>query len=99
LVSNASKYSKPESAITIHMEKDERWVSISFEDQGIGIPKSELPFIMESFFRSSIVENIPGTGLGLSIAKYFIEMHRGRIHLESTVGVGTKVTIQLPFTM
>lgn len=99
LVSNASKYSKPESAITIHMEKDERWVSISFEDQGIGIPKSELPFIMESFFRSSIVENIPGTGLGLSIAKYFIEMHRGRIQLESTVGVGTKVTIQLPFTL
>jgi signal transduction histidine kinase len=55
-----------------------------------------MPFILESFFRSSNVENIPGTGLGLSIAKYFMDMHGGSIHLKSKLGEGTKVSVEFP---
>jgi signal transduction histidine kinase len=96
ILSNACKYSEENSVVEVIVNSDNKVLEIVFSDKGIGIPDSEMPFILESFFRSSNVENIPGTGLGLSIAKYFMNMHGGRIHLSSKVGIGTNVSVEFP---
>ena len=96
LISNAAKYSETASLIIVRMERTDDFVSISVSDKGIGIPENELAMSFESFFRSSNVENIPGTGLGLSIAKYFMDLHEGKIAITSVVGEGTTLTLQLP---
>jgi PAS domain S-box-containing protein len=96
ILSNACKYSEEHSVVEVNVNSDNKVLEIVFSDRGIGIPDSEMPFILESFFRSSNVENIPGTGLGLSIAKYFMDMHGGSIHLKSKLGEGTKVSVEFP---
>lgn len=96
LISNAAKYSETASLIIVRLERKDDFVSISVSDKGIGIPENELAMSFESFFRSSNVENIPGTGLGLSIAKYFMDLHEGKIAITSVVGEGTTLTLQLP---
>ncbi len=96
LISNAAKYSEVGSLIIVKLERKDDYLSISVSDKGIGIPENELAMSFESFFRSSNVENIPGTGLGLSIAKYFMDLHEGKISISSVVGEGTTLTLELP---
>ncbi|MBP7511331.1 MAG: PAS domain S-box protein [Bacteroidia bacterium] len=96
ILSNACKYSEPYTVVEVKVLAHDKVLEVIFSDKGIGIPDTEMPFILESFFRSSNVENIPGTGLGLSIAKYFMHMHGGRIHLKSKVGIGTNVSLEFP---
>jgi len=96
LISNAAKYASPSTEINISIRKRKQFVQVIFKDEGIGIPAKELPFIFDSFFRSSNVENIPGTGLGLSIAKYFMDLHQGEIKLDSEVNHGTSVILNFP---
>jgi len=68
------------------------WVTISFQDTGVGIPPEQLPRIFDPFFTTKS----KGTGLGLSISYDIIERHGGRIEVESTVGQGTTFTVWLP---
>jgi PAS domain S-box-containing protein len=96
MISNAAKYAAPNTEILVQVKCKNNFLQIQFIDQGIGIPAKELPFIFDSFFRSSNVENIPGTGLGLSIAKYFMDLHHGIIELESEVNIGTTVILSFP---
>ena len=96
LMSNAAKYAAPNTAIEVSIAQKKNHVQVIFRDHGIGIPSSELPFIFDTFFRSSNVENIPGTGLGLSIAKYFMDLHKGEIQVDSEVNQGTKVILSFP---
>lgn len=95
-ISNAVKYSKPETQIDIKLFQQSGNAIIEIADRGIGIPEKELNFLFESFFRATNVENIPGTGLGLPIMKLFIEMHGGDIKIESKHNIGTTVRIVLP---
>lgn len=98
LLVNAITYSSAETMITVRLyEKDERAV-IEVEDQGIGIEASEIDRLFERFYRVDRARsrNSGGTGLGLSIVKHLIEAHQGKVEVESTVGVGTKFTVQLP---
>ncbi len=71
---------------------------ISVTDSGVGIPPTELSKVFEPFtqVRGSAHLAHEGTGLGLPLSKKLIELHGGRIDLESQVGVGTKVTFRLP---
>lgn len=97
LVENAIKYSGDNTSITIRTEDDERWVYISIEDNGAGIPPSDLEHVFDKFYRvkNDASHVIKGSGLGLYLVKYFVELHGGKISVESTLGIGTKFKVQL----
>lgn len=95
-LSNAVKYSKASGVVRLTTKVLAHQVELSISDEGIGIPEKDLPFIFQSFFRSTNVENISGTGLGMSIMKLFTEMHGGTITVSSKLGQGTTVTLSLP---
>ena len=95
IISNAIKYSVDPGSIIIRLLKDEAFVCVKVEDNGIGIPKEDLDRIFERFYRVDKARSrkMGGTGLGLAIAKEMIELHGGKINIESTIGKGTTVTI------
>jgi two-component system sensor histidine kinase ResE len=97
-IDNAIKYSPDNTTICISGEVKE-YVYLKIADQGIGIPKEEIPFIWERFYKveKSHCHSQPGTGLGLAIAKYLIEAHKATAWIESEAGNGTIVTLGLPF--
>ena len=97
LISNAIKYT-PEGGrvgMTFWPETDET-VRIVVSDNGIGIPKSEMPRLFTQFFRASNVQEVIGTGLGLTIVKEIVDKHGGQIQVESEEGIGTTFVISLP---
>ena len=65
---------------------------------GIGIPENELAKIFERFYQvdSSLTRKVGGTGIGLNIAKEYVELHNGKIWVESTIGKGSTFTFTLP---
>ncbi len=97
LLTNAIKYSPEDKPITVTLTVSENGEAIiRVSDHGIGIPEDDLPRLFEPFHRAANVGKIHGTGLGLAIAKQAIELHGGRIAVESKVGVGTTFTVYLP---
>ena len=97
-IDNAIKYSQSHSKIQIAGEV-KNYVFLKIIDNGIGIPKEEIPFIWERFYKvdKSRRHSQQGTGLGLAIAKYIIEAHKAIAWIESEVNKGTIVTLGLPF--
>jgi signal transduction histidine kinase len=73
-------------------------VGFSIRDNGIGIPKEELPYIFERFYRADKSRNraTGGSGIGLTIVKSIIEAHEGRVTAESDVNQGSRFTVILP---
>lgn len=98
LIENAIKYSPDETSISIKSMEKEGFVVIKITDQGPGIPAQELPNLFMKFYRSSNAKSSPikGSGLGLYLAKYFTELHQGRIFVESNYGQGTVFVVELP---
>lgn len=98
LLENAIKYSPENSKVLITSEEKDGKIIIQFADQGQGIPTDELPNIFMKFFRSKNAKSSPikGSGLGLYLAKYFTELHKGSIIVESTYGQGSTFTVELP---
>jgi PAS domain S-box-containing protein len=98
LVSNAIKYSRPEGAVTINLRAFDGIAQLVIADQGIGISAADQARIFERFFRASsaVSAGIPGTGLGLAIARDVARAHKGDLILESSLGVGTTMTLRLP---
>lgn len=97
LLGNAAKFS-PENA-TIGLTVDHPaggGLSLSVKDHGIGISPEDQQHLFSSFFRGSNATNIEGTGLGLHIVKRYVELLDGSIRLESQIGEGTTVTVELP---
>ena len=92
LCDNAIKYNVPGGSVTIHAEKN----CLAVSDTGIGIPAEHKDRIFERFYRvdKSHSKASGGTGLGLSIVKHAVAYHKAEIHLESTPGKGTTITIQ-----
>ncbi|HEX3045245.1 MAG TPA: ATP-binding protein [Bacillota bacterium] len=94
---NAIKYSDADSQITVTLRVTEE-LSLTIQDQGIGIPASELPYIWERFYKvdKAREKNNSGAGLGLTIARYLVEAHHGNVRIDSEFGQGTTVEIRLP---
>ncbi len=96
LVDNAIKFTD-KGKVEISVMRDEKYLIIKVEDTGIGIPKEELPKIFDKFYVGEKKKFKSGTGLGLSIVKNIIELHNGRIEVESNLNQGTKFIIYLPY--
>jgi PAS domain S-box-containing protein len=89
LLTNALKYSPEGSTVTVTVDESGDDITLTFSDQGIGIPPDDLPKLFESFHRAGNVGDRPGTGLGLAIVKSAAELHGGGIVVTSEVGVGS----------
>lgn len=98
VLSNAVKFTKPGGEVRIASYEQDGMITMRFVDTGIGIPASKLRYVTKPFEQAanSFTRNHEGTGLGLAITKELAELHGGKLELESTVGVGTTVTITLP---
>jgi signal transduction histidine kinase len=98
LLTNAVKYSPPQTRVTVYGEDDTGGrVQLSVQDQGIGMDKKEVGRIFEKFYRTKKAEQSGeiGTGIGLSIVKRIINEHGGTISVESEPGKGSKFTLVL----
>ncbi len=98
LFSNAVKYSLQNGKIEINVYEKSNELFISVSDNGIGIPKEDIPKLFESFHRASNVGEIRGTGLGLHIVKHAVQLHAGKISVDSKEGIGTAFTVTIPIT-
>lgn len=96
LLTNAMKYSPKGSTVQFDLTCHPDQVVFRVQDQGIGIPPEHIPRLFESFYRASNVGAIQGTGLGLAIVKQCVDLHGGKIGVDSVVGEGTTFTVMLP---
>ena len=96
LISNAVKFSPDAHQVNVELSSEKDHIIISVTDFGIGIPKSEEEKIFMPFTRGENVDLIPGTGLGLSIVKEAVDLMRGEIFVNSTVGKGTTFVVKIP---
>ena len=96
LLSNAIKFSPDGGEIKFDLITENKEVTFRIEDSGIGIPANEQTHIFEWFYRGSNIGNVEGIGLGLSVVKQCVNLHKGKITIESEVGIGTTVTVTLP---
>ena len=99
ILNNAIKYSPDGGKITVTMKTTDDQMILSISDQGLGIPKQDLPRIFDRFYRVDRARSRAqgGTGLGLSIAKEIIKQHKGFIWSKSIYGKGSTFTIVLPY--
>jgi len=98
LVNNAVKYSPDGGTVTLSSRAEGGFALVSVTDTGVGIPPDEISHVFERFrrVRSGAAQSIPGTGLGLTIVKQIVEMHAGKIWVESAVGHGSAFHFTLP---
>ena len=98
LLDNAIKYSPPGRKIRISAEQKEGKVIICVIDNGVGIPRDDLPRIFERFYRvdRSRSSSVSGTGLGLSIVRHVVTLLQGRVDVKSEPGAGTTVCLTFP---
>lgn len=96
IVDNAVKYTHEKGTVFITLHKTPHKVHLQIKDDGVGIPKSDLPHVFERFYRGSKNEKTSGSGLGLAIARTIINSHHGKIDIESKVEHGTIVSVSFP---
>ncbi|NOZ46328.1 MAG: PAS domain-containing sensor histidine kinase [Chlorobi bacterium] len=98
LFSNALKFSEKGSTVSMKINRKKNNILIAIQDEGIGIPKADLKYLFEPFYRGKNVEYIHGTGLGLSIVKNAVELNGGYIKVESKEFIGSTFNVYFPIT-
>jgi two-component system phosphate regulon sensor histidine kinase PhoR len=98
LIDNALKYTPKGAQIEVTTRLHENEVEVRVQDNGTGIPAEDLPHIFERFYRvdKGRSREKGGTGLGLSIVKHIVQLHGGKVRVESTLGQGTTFFFSLP---
>ncbi len=94
ILDNARKYGHDGQRIKVDVTKDDKWVNISVQDFGIGIPEDELCHVKERFYKGSSKSR--GSGIGLAVADEIMKLHGGRLDIESVYNEGTTVTMRFP---
>lgn len=100
LLGNAAKYAPADSAVRLSAEQNGRTVAIEVSDEGQGMSAEELEHVFERFWRADSSETQPvgGSGLGLAIARSLVELHGGKVSVDSAPGEGTSFRFTLPVT-
>ena len=98
LIHNAVKFTPPEGQITVGATRDKKVIVFSVKDNGSGIAAEDLTRIFERFYKTDRSRASRGTGLGLSIVKHIIELHHGRVWVESIVNQGSTFSFSVPIT-
>jgi|GEM_PF-187727 len=98
LIFNAIKFTPSGGTVTVSFRAEERDLRVSIEDTGIGIAKEDLPRLFSRFSQvdASSSRRYEGTGLGLALVKDFVELHRGKIQVDSEPGKGTNMSFTIP---
>ena len=96
LLTNGVKYSDAGRAVRLEIGRDGADIVCAIRDKGIGIPEADREWLFNAFHRGHNVGDRPGTGLGLVIVKHCVDLHGGKILVESKSGEGTTVTVRLP---
>ncbi|TYA12381.1 HAMP domain-containing protein [Paenibacillus faecis] len=99
LLGNSLKFTPEGGCISILLRREVHKVVVTIKDSGIGISEEDLPHIFERFYKADRSRNRTqgGNGLGLAIVKKMIDLHRGRIHVQSRPGQGTTFAVTLPY--
>jgi two-component system, OmpR family, phosphate regulon sensor histidine kinase PhoR len=97
VLGNAVKYSPNGGAVDIVTRARDGHVRISVTDRGVGIDAADLPHIFKPFYRGrrALDAQVRGSGVGLSVVRHIVDAHHGTIAVDSRVGEGTTVTIEL----
>jgi Amt family ammonium transporter len=97
IIQNAVKFTPVGGHIDVNLTRTDDFVQFSVSDSGCGISPEEVDKVFDKFYRcANTASNTPGAGLGLSITKSLVELHGGRIWLESSVGTGTTFYFTIP---
>ena len=99
MVDNAIKHTPSDRKVIVHGNAAQGWISIHVDDSGSGIPGEDLSRIFERFYQVDKARRggkDRGVGLGLAISRQIVEAHGGRIVAQSTIGKGSRFTVQLP---
>jgi signal transduction histidine kinase len=100
LLDNAMRYTPPGGSLTLSLTRRKNRACITVKDTGIGIPPEHLPHIFKRFYRVEQARfyNEGGAGLGLAICQGIVDLHGGKIEVESQPGVGSTFFVLLPLT-
>ncbi len=96
LLSNALKYSPPDSEVTVTARQLDGQMEISVIDRGVGIDPEDIHHMFQRYYRAKGARKTEGLGLGLYITRMLVEAHGGRIWVESELGVGSTFSFTLP---
>lgn len=96
LLTNAVKYSEPGQPVELLLSRQDSELIVTIRDHGIGIPEADREWLFCAFHRGRNVGDRPGTGLGLVIAKRCVDLHGGKISVESQLGQGSSFIVRLP---
>lgn len=97
LLVNAIKFSHSSSTIHILVKSQNDKIIISIKDEGIGISQEDIPYIFNKFYQVDQTHSKSGNGLGLSLVEKIINLNNGTILVTSALGVGTEISIELPY--
>lgn len=99
LIDNAAKYSAPGSRISVGATQVDRFLGICIRDHGCGISKAQIETVLQPYQRADQASSgVPGTGLGLAFVNRIVELHQGRIDIDSELGEGSSITLWLPIS-
>ncbi len=95
-LSNGIKYSNGKTDVELEIKHDANNITVAVKDEGLGIPKKQLPYIFERFFRAEKTKNLEGIGLGLYLCRQIMHAHHGHVWAESVEGKGSTFYFSLP---